>query len=315
MKVFGKTLPLPHLKRENVDAFVGGIVGLASITVSIADLLGLLGGTLASRLPALTLLLVALVSMYLVFERHGNFEDAKKAIEETDRHVREQFHNVRAEHAQLSATIRHIDSFFGAAASGDRFAQLRMIYAARELGKLGNDRTIMLGRESIFPAWLDCVNASHSFDAFNYVTPEEVWRSGWFEDVSHAAQVGRLLQGATIRRVFMVDTEAERLLLEPLMDRQASVGIEVSWVLSQDVLCLPYVAEYLERLGTRDLMLFDGQLIFRVFLNDERSMMSCSISKDGQMVDLVRNVVGSALRVSQKWSPARNSKSKRGNSK
>lgn len=297
--------------KENIDSIVGTLVSVYCMAVAIGDFAGIWGG-LSQKIPALTLLLVSVVSLYLVIERQSSIRETRESIDETHRSVKnletrfdQGLHGISEQTNMIRAAMNQVDAFFGAAAKQDKFAQLRLAYAARELGKFSSEQIVTLGREYIFPAWLDCLSSAQTFDAFNYVRADEVWRSGYFEEASHIAQVGRLAQGARVRRVFMVDDEEERQYLEPLMQHQANAGIDVRWILAADVQKLPFVDDHFQVLGTKDLIVIDDEMVFRVFLDSGRSMQHCSIARDRHLADIVTRVFSAAYRAATPVAAAR----------
>jgi hypothetical protein len=289
--------------KDNVDTIIGVLVALYAMAASIADLADV-WPWLTRKLPGLTLLLLSVVALYLVIERqssikelHESTKEMHKSLTRLDARSDQELRKILEQSNLIRSAIGHVDAFFGAAMTQDRFAQMRLLYASRELAKFSSEQTITLPRECIFPAWLDCLASAQNFEAFNYVRADEVWRSGYFEDVSHGAQVGRIAQGAKVRRVFMVDDEDERQYLEPLMQHQAAAGIDVRWVLSSEVRKLPFIKEHFRTLGTEDIIAIDDELVFRVFLDRDRSMQSCSITRDRQLVGVVKQVFAAAYRI------------------
>ncbi|MHC1784116.1 MAG: hypothetical protein AB9891_15410 [Anaerolineaceae bacterium] len=71
--------------------------------------------------------------------------------------------------------------------------------------------------------------------------------------IGHAAQDERIRAGAAIKRVFIVDDEKEYGRLKRLMDDQKSIGIEVRWLLKQNIPQSKMVKDGIEVLGTLGL--------------------------------------------------------------
>lgn len=290
--------------KENVDAIVGVLIAVYCIAVAIGDFVGV-WGSLSQKIPALTLLLLSVVSLYLVIERQASIKEMKESLTNLDGRINQGLQSISEQNSRIMGSINNVNVFFAAAQTQDRFAQLRLLYAAREMAKFASDQVITLAREHIFPAWLDCLTTATTFDAFNYVRADEVWRSGYFEEVSHIAQVGRLAQGAKVRRIFVVDDEEERQYLEPLMQHQADAGIEVRWVLAAEVRKLPFMNDHLRALGTEDLIVIDDELVFRVFLDANRSMQSCSITQNRHLAGIVTQVFAAGYRIAHPVAPSR----------
>lgn len=282
---------------ERVQLVLGVVTAIGCVGISAADFFGLLG-SFSARIPTLTLLLLGVVSGYLVFERQTELRSlgaSIRALEGATEALRaeasDRLDALTGEFYDLRSSIRHVDSFFGAASLSDRFAQLRLLYAARELSTVISPNTVTLDREYVFSLWLDCLKTADEFLAFNYVRPDEVWTGGWFSDISLAEQKARVQAGHKVRRVFVIDSDDEKAALMPLMQRQKwEADIDVKWAYTRDVVKQPQVADFLVDLKTWDLIALDDDLIMRVYLDKDRSMQSCSVTKDISLANKVKHV-------------------------
>lgn len=275
--------------QERAQIGLGLVIAAISIGISAADFAGV-AGSFSRRIPTITILLLGLLSSYLVFERQSDLRELRRKLAVVHDHARDSLVELR----ELRSSIRQVDSFFGAAASKEAFDQLKLIYAARELGSVLAPNSITLGREYIFSLWLDCLHNARSFLAFNYVRADEVWRDGWFEEVSLAAQQAAAVGGTVIRRVFVIDSDVEKSILMPLMAKQSEAKLDVRWAYADDITSRPLAADYLDSLGTWDLIALDDNLTMRVFLDETRSMGSCSVTRDADLNAKVKYLFGVA---------------------
>jgi hypothetical protein len=246
------------------------LVAGASILVGVLDFSGLLSGTLfANRVGSMTLVILGLVAGYLVLERRETVRKIARNIDE----LSERMGALESSAAQTAA--------FLAGFSGDRFSELKLVYGIRSLTSRISSGEVRADREHVFNMWSDLLREATTFFAFNYVSADEVWGTeGFAFNVAHAQQIARLKQGCSIKRVFVIDTEAEYEKLLPLMKSQLEAGMDVRWVLKKKLENRPMLTGYLHALGTWDFVCVDNEMVYRVYLDENRGMTSCATSRD-----------------------------------
>lgn len=287
--------------REQSEVILGATLSLACVAVAAADFIGILG-EFETRIPTLTLLLLGTVAAYLVVERRSRLARFDENLETKTAELQRALDVIRDGFAEIDARSTHIDAFFGAAVSNDRFSNLKLIYGSRAFASVIKGLSISVGREYIFQLWQDCISTADTVAAFNYVKAEEVWTTGWSFTIAQGVQAGRIASGATIRRVFVVDSQSEAAALVPLMEQQTAIGVDVRWILRSAIECRPFLMRYLDELGTWDLIALDEDLVFRVALDDDRSMNGCSLTRDSSLNSKVKHLFNEAYQFGSKRS-------------
>lgn len=279
------SLPGAWWRGVSLEGVVLGILATLSILIGALDFSGLLDRTeFSSHIPAMTLILVGLIALHSIAERRGSLQ-----------YLRNELQTLSVEVAALSGVSNQMASF-AAGFQGDRFSELKLIYGVRGYASHISESDVTAERGQVFNLWSDVLREANSFLAFNYVSPDEVWGTrGWANNVAHALQASRIELGCTIRRIFVVDSEAELNRMRSLMKLQEEVGIETKWILKVDVQHQPVLSRLISEIGTWDFVLVDGELLYRVFLDANRLMSGCSVSKSRDLQKKALHVFSEAF--------------------
>jgi hypothetical protein len=282
-------------RRKWIDrAEQGGLalVAIASITIGLLDFLGFLDGTfLEERIGAMNLIIIGILAGYIIVERLGALQRLAESIRELNA-TSQKLPNRLAPLEQAASRISAI--FEGL--SSDRFSELKLLYGVRGYNNAVTKDQINAGKDQVFELWTDSLREATSFCAFNYVSPDEVWGTkGWAFNIAHSMQVARLQLGCTIKRVFVLDDAAEYNRMKELMVTQATAGMEVKWILRSEMTKEPLTVQYLQSLGTWDFVVVDNDLLFRVNIDDQRRMQSCSLARDRDLFQKAQHVFREAL--------------------
>lgn len=266
--------------RRLAEDFLLILVAVVSISLGALRIIGLFQlPIITDQLENITLSVVGLVAGYLVLERRRVFEqlgDTVDRLGESNRQLSASLHQVEREAVRTNA-------FFDGLV-GDRFAELKLLYGIRAHSVAVRDNMINGTADQAYQMWADALQEATSFLAFNYASPDEVWGTkGWALNVAHALQVSRISLGATIKRVFVIDDACEYDKIRNVMKAQETDGIQVRWLLKTEVLAQAQAIGYLKEIGTWDLVLVDTDLLYLVYLDDNRHIKGCSLIRDSNM--------------------------------
>jgi hypothetical protein len=120
--------------------------------------------------------------------------------------------------------------------------------------------------------------------AITYTKQEVSWDSGWGNAIAQGIQSERISANGVIKRVFILDdlNEYKRMIL--IMEGHEKIGVDVRWILKNELLKNQLVAERIKALGTLDVSIVDGTWILRIFLDKKREYTSAEINKSSDLV-------------------------------
>jgi hypothetical protein len=104
----------------------------------------------------------------------------------------------------------------------------------------------------------------------------------------NGVQRERIMQGGSIKRVYVFDYSSDYDDFKDVMIRQEMIGVNVKWILKEDLLRSPLVAESVKELGTLDIAVADGSWVFRVFVDDAGMITSSNAIKDEECTRLAK---------------------------
>ncbi len=255
------------------------LIATASIAIAVAGFFGWLG-PLEEQLPLITILLLGLLMGYIVIERFSRLDKLASQAE------------------NLSKNLSVISSFFEHLRSGDEFDRLLFYYGAKSNRELVNSNVIRGGVDDIFDLWRDALSISTSFLAHNRVRPDEVWATSWSFQIAQALQGAHVASGNSIRRLFIVDTLKELEMISELMERQISIDIDVRYILIEDYNNVVNSAKLFNQVGTDDFVVVDSGIVFRVFMDQDRSMTGCDLVRDASIAHAAKRAMNDAWQAS-----------------
>ena len=267
-------------------------VAIGSISIAVLDFLGFLHQTfLEDRIGAMTLLIIGIVAGYLVLERRASLERLNESV----RQLNNSFHQFASKVEPLEKAASRMTLLFEGF-EGERFSELRLLYGLRSYNSQVTRNEIRVGRDQVFDLWTESLREATTFLAFNYVSADEVWGTkGWAFKVAHAAQISRLHLGATIKRVFIIDSPDEYAKIKDLMHLQKEAGVEVKWILKTEISGKPILDQYIRELGTWDFVAIDQDLLFRVEIDGQRQMTGCTLVRNRDLHQKALHVFREAL--------------------
>lgn len=237
-------------------------ISFVSTVVGIFDFLGLLDNTfLKDRIPSLILVLCGILSGYFVIERRGILNKIRSSLNALKN---------SEEKLEIKSILEKNNSFFEGL-KGNRFAELKLIYGLRKFSTIVNENQIICSKDQVFTMWNDVIAESNTFYAHNYASPAEVWGTkGWAFNIAQSVQSAKIAQGCIIKRLFILDSMDEYNQLKGLMELQKMAGIEVRWVLRKELNNQKLFKDFISEIGSQDFILADKDLVFIIFLNDNR---------------------------------------------
>jgi hypothetical protein len=267
-------------------------VAVGSVSIAVLDFLGFLHQTfLEDRIGAMTLLIIGIVAGYLVLERRASLERLNESVRE----LNNSFHQFASKVEPLEKAASRMTLLFEGF-EGERFSELRLLYGLRSYNSQVTKNEIRAGRDQVFDLWTESLREATTFLAFNYVSADEVWGTkGWAFKVAHAAQIARLHLGATIKRVFIIDSPDEYAKIKDLMHLQKEAGVEVKWILKTEISNKPILDQYIRELGTWDFVAIDQDLLFRVEIDGQRQMTGCTLVRNRDLHQKALHVFREAL--------------------
>ena len=256
-------------------------IALASIGIAIAGFFGFTK-PFEDELPLITILLLGLLMGYIVIERFSRLDKLGSQAE------------------RLSENLTIISAFFEHLRAGDDFDRLLFYYGAKSHRKRVNGNQITGGEDEIFGLWRDALELSNSFLAHNRVRPDEVWATSWSFQIAQALQGAHVASGNSIRRLFIIDNQEELTKLAGLISKQLSIDIDVRIIFFDDYKAVVDHQALLDRVGTDDFVIVNSDIVFRVFMDEGRSMNSCDMVRDVSLVNHCQRAMREAWRKAQK---------------
>lgn len=204
--------------------------------------------------------------------------------------------NLRYNMALVSTTLCGIASVIEGMISGGVFSEIRLLYGLHT-NSHANQNLVSVPRDKILRFWRDCIGRTEAhWFVTTYTLAEETWSLGWGQESSFAIQSERLASQCKITRVFVVDSNDERDDLFEIMQRQSKIGVDVKWILKQDLFANKMVREALKDLETIEVAAIDGKWIYRTYLDSKRRMKGASASDDPELIKKAIFLVNEAYR-------------------
>lgn len=80
-----------------------------------------------------------------------------------------------------------------------------------------------------------------------------------------------------------------------IMEAQQTIGVEVRWILKDELLKNRIVAERIKDLGTFDVSIVDDSWLLRIFLTSKRKYTHAEAIRDGNLVEKANFVFAEAF--------------------
>lgn len=172
----------------------------------------------------------------------------------------------------------------------DPVSDLLLLYGLRQRGRLDNS-SVRVDRDDVWRFWRDCIGrANNRWSAVTYAQAADTWRLAW-KQAALAIQKERVMNGCTIERVFVVDSNEEWTSLTDVVAEQRAAGISISWVLKEKVTAHALASTAAQRLGTMDLAVVDDTWIYSTYLTDDRKLKGSCASRDTAALEAARTLV------------------------
>jgi hypothetical protein len=225
--------------KEKLENALFITTAILSIGISVADFLGLLDSLpfLSERIPALTLLMVGILTSCLVL-------------------FSQRILNLQKNSSQMNMLFKVFKD-------DDHFSEIVLLYSFRMYSKLISDNKILVGRDHALKFWRDCLGGSKQWYALDYTPNKDSRESYWGNAMSEGIQLERIKTGSVIRRVFVIDTDIQLEFLRGVMKNQKDNNIEVRWVYKCDLLRNSDVANYIADLHTLDFAIVDNSWVYK----------------------------------------------------
>jgi hypothetical protein len=202
---------------------------------------------------------------------------------------------LRVESARQEQGLQGISAFIQVLVGDNAFSELRLLYGFRARGSRVSEKLVRVPMEDVRRFWRDCMaRATTRWFVTTYALPDETWNLGWGTAVSQSIQRERIEAGCRITRVFVVDSEKERDKVLQTMKDQKSLGIEVRWILKEDLTSSSEVRLKLLALGTLDTAVVDESWVYRTELDTERHIAGASATNDQGLLESAQFVVKEA---------------------
>lgn len=257
-----------------------------SVIVAVADFVGLLHSIpwLSERIPALLLVFLAAIAGYLSLERRSKLDQ----IDSTTAELAETI-------AELENRYSQINAFFNIIQHDDPYERLGLVYSLQSIAEFRSERMITVDREHVLKLWRDCVAASTHWFTTSYIRPEAAWDTGWADTVAQAITRERMATGGKIDRIFIVDEQDEYERLRPLIQVQEDIGVQVRWIMKDELLQNKVVARYVEDLGTLDITVANDSWVFRIYLDANRDYTHMTGVRDAQVLERAKFILNQAF--------------------
>lgn len=162
----------------------------------------------------------------------------------------------------------------------DKVSELALIYGLRSLSKL-TDGSIWVPKDDIWIFWKDCIGrAENKISIISYGSLEDTWNLRGWRESALAVQAERIKNGCKIERIFCIESEFEKETLKGEMLSQQNIGIEVGYVIKEELLSNSVLKGSNLYIGTLDLMIIDDSWVTRGHLDNNRNFLGASASRD-----------------------------------
>jgi hypothetical protein len=122
---------------------------------------------------------------------------------------------------------------------------------------------------------------------------------GWRE-FAIAVQEERIKNGCKFSRIFCIDSESEKEMLRDEMLTQQKIGIEVGYVLKQELLSNKLLNEYQKDMGTLDVAVIDDAWVMRGHLDKDRNFIGASATRDNEILKKALFLIREAQKIAKK---------------
>jgi len=172
----------------------------------------------------------------------------------------------------------------------DKVSELALLYGLRNLSKPTLE-SVWVPKDYVRDFWKDCVaRAENKFSIISYVSPDELWNLKGWKEFLLTVQEERIKNDCKIERIFCIDSKSEKEMLKDVMLSQQKIGIEVGYVLKDELLSNKVVNEYYPDIRTLDIATIDDSWVLRTHLDNNRNIISASTTRDKEILRKVQFV-------------------------
>lgn len=124
----------------------------------------------------------------------------------------------------------------------------------------------------------------------NYIDPDEGWGRAYGELFTEIQRTKIKVNKATIRRIFIVDSEEEVNRLRSVMDTQKEVGIKIKYIFKRKIETTSMLKDWTDRLETLDFDVVDSKYVWLTLLDKNRKIKCGKILFSKEECDLYKRV-------------------------
>lgn len=124
----------------------------------------------------------------------------------------------------------------------------------------------------------------------NYIDPDEGWGRAYGELFSEIQRTKVKVNKATIRRIFIVDSEEEVDRLRSVMHTQKEAGIRVKCIFKRKIETTSMLKDWTDRIETLDFDVVDSKLVWLTLLDKGRKIKYGKVLFSKEKCDLYKRV-------------------------
>jgi len=194
---------------------------------------------------------------------------------------------------QIDSSVKSLSGFIRGYLGEGSLSELALIYSKVPDARVSPEGVTVPKRE-ILNFWWQCISRTKSgWRCTNYTGAKVSWSTGWGSGQSLRIQQDRISAGCKITRIFIVDRVEELNDFASIMEEQIQAGIDVKWILKDELLNTDAMREAELSLGTIDFAIVDSDWLFMVNLRG-REFASASASKAINLIDAAKFLISEA---------------------